>query len=34
MTDETALVKLQIQSTGRANILLEENDFLDRKSVV
>ena len=28
MTDETALVKLQIQSTGRADILLEENDFL------
>ncbi|MBD5129386.1 MAG: hypothetical protein HDT43_05630 [Ruminococcaceae bacterium] len=28
MTDETALVKLQVQSTDRAEILLEENDYL------
>ncbi|MCM1165527.1 MAG: hypothetical protein NC299_07925 [Lachnospiraceae bacterium] len=28
MTDETALVKLQIESTGRAEILLEEDDYL------
>lgn len=28
MTDETALVKLQVQSTGRGEILLEDNDYL------
>ena len=28
MTDETEIVKKQILSTGNAEILLEENDFL------
>lgn len=28
MTNETELVKIQVQSTGRAEILLEQNDFL------
>lgn len=28
MTNETALVKIQVQSTGRGEILLERNDFL------
>ena len=28
MTDETEIVKKQILSTGKAEILLEENDFL------
>lgn len=28
MTNETALVKIQIEATGRAEILLEENDYL------
>lgn len=28
MTDETEIVKLQVEGTGRAEILLEENDYL------
>ena len=31
MTAETEAIKVQILSTGNAEILLEENDFLDCK---